>query len=113
MERFSHASILTSPGKLRKCRLRVAPILSRGFFIVFVVPEVTAPRRLRHIVTTAYADGHSSVVVLGMRRRINNKQACECNHGKTIHYAETVNGKIHHPCHFPDCNCKDYKLPKP
>jgi hypothetical protein len=47
--------------------------------------------------------------MLGMGRVVNNKQACQCTHGKTIHYAETVDGKIHHPCHFPDCNCKDYK----
>jgi hypothetical protein len=44
---------------------------------------------------------------------VNNKQGCEqCQHGRTIHYAETVNKKIHHPCHFPECKCKDYKQPK-
>jgi len=48
------------------------------------------------------------------RTTINNKQGCQhCHHGKTIHYAETVNGKIHHPCHFPECKCKDYQQPKP
>jgi hypothetical protein len=56
--------------------------------------------------------GRRSVVLLGVARIVNNKQACErCTHGSTIHYAETVNGKIHHPCHFPACKCKDYQRP--
>jgi hypothetical protein len=47
-----------------------------------------------------------------MARVVNNKQGCRCHHGKTIHYAETVNGKIHNPCHYPKCHCKDYKPAK-
>jgi len=47
------------------------------------------------------------VIVLGVA--VYRKQACKCSHAKTIHYVKTVEGKMHVPCHFPNCSCKDYR----
>jgi hypothetical protein len=38
-----------------------------------------------------------------------NKQACVCDHGKSIHHTRSMNGKLQSPCNSPGCKCKDYK----
>lgn len=47
-----------------------------------------------------------------MRSNVFKKQACQCQHAKTIHYVKNIDNKTHTPCHFPNCNCKDYRPAK-
>jgi len=52
------------------------------------------------------------VIASDMRRNVFKKQACQCQHAKTIHYVKNIDNKTHTPCHFPNCNCKDYRPAK-